>query len=288
MIEGTKFSSMAVDVKIINLTDQPLKTEIMWESGKNWKSEKNKVPVEITPGDSFKAVFKFKGSGILYPLPVMKMSYPLGRDKVYNLEMNPNVTRILECPKAKKSPAIDGKFEKNEWLGAAKVNDLCGWDGNPAASDPTQVYFMHDAENLYIAAVCRDTVISKLKTAQTVRDGQVYGDDCIGFLFASSKDTVYQMYVNPISIIWDQLIDNTRDDLDEKWNGGFQVKCEVKESEWVMEMKVPLKDIGLPTLNKDTEIRMNIRRKQQRNNQSALWMYDWSYLPQNFGIVRFK
>ncbi|MBI4725965.1 hypothetical protein HY768_01850, partial [candidate division TA06 bacterium] len=52
-------------------------------------------------------------------------------------------------------------------------------------------------KNLYSAAVCRDTVIDKLKTAKTVRDEQVYNDDGIGFLFAANKDTVYQMYVNP-------------------------------------------------------------------------------------------
>ncbi|MBI4727731.1 hypothetical protein HY768_11030, partial [candidate division TA06 bacterium] len=138
------------------------------------------------------------------------------------------------------------------------------------------------------AAVCRDTVIDKLKTAKTVRDEQVYNDDGIGFLFAANKDTVYQMYVNPASAIWDQLIDNTRDDSDEKWNGGFHAKCGIGKSEWVMEMKVPVKDIGLPAPDKGAELRMNIRRKQQRNDQSALWMYDWSYLPRNFGIVRFK
>ncbi len=288
LIEGRKLSSLEAEVRIKNPTDKPIKTEILWETGQNWKAVKNSIPVEIAPGDSLKSVFRFKGSGTLYPLPVMKMSYPFGRDKFYNLEMSPNVTRILECPRAKKSPAIDGRFDKNEWLGAGKIADFCGWDGNPASADPTQVYFMHDGENLYIAAVCRDTVMAQLKAAKTVRDDQVYNDDCIGFLFAANKDTVYQMYVNPASTVWDQLIDNTRDDLDQKWNGGFQAKAQAGEREWVLEMRVPLKDIGLPVLNKAAEMRMNIRRKQQRNNQSALWMYDWSYQTKNFGVVRFK
>jgi len=287
LIEGKKISSLEATVKINNPTGKPLKTAIIWESGKNWQSDKNNVPVEMAPGDSFKSVFKLKGSGALYPLPLMKMSYPFGRDKVYNLEMNPNVTRILECPRAKKAPVVDGKFEANEWLGAAKASEFCGWDGNPAATDPTQVYFMHDAENLYIAAVCRDTAMNRLKSFKTVRDDQVYNDDCIGFLFASNKDTVYQMYVNSVSTIWDQRIDNTRDDIDEKWNGGFQAKCQTKESEWVMEMMIPLKDVGLQKPDKGAELRMNIRRKQQRNSQSALWVYDWSYLFQNLGIIRF-
>ena len=288
LTEGKKLTALEGVVRVRNLTEKPLKTEILWESSRNWQNDKNRVPVEIAPGDSLVSPFKFKGTGPLYPLPLMKMTYYFGRDKYYTLESNPSVTRVVECPKAKKAPEIDGNIDDSEWWGAAKAVEFCDWDGNSASADPTQVYFMYDAENLYVAAVCHDTAMAKLKAAKTLRDDPVYNDDCIGFLFAPNKDTVYQMYVNPVSTIWDQLIDNTRDDMDVKWNGGFLVKCANKESEWTMEMKVPLKDIGLQSLDKKSELRMNIRRKQQRNNQSSLWMYDWSYLPKNFGIVRFK
>lgn len=288
VFEGKKLAALTGSVKIKNLTDRQLTTGMIWESKKNWRSDKDSIPLDIAPGDSISVAYKFKGAGSLYPLPLMKMTYYFGRDKNYNLEMTPPITRILECPKAKKAPAIDGKMSAGEWTGATSITEFCDWDGNLASSDPTRIYFMHDDENLYIAAVCGDSDMSKLKAVQTQRDAQVYTDDCIGFLISSNKDTVFQMYVNPVSTVWDQKIDVAKNDNDEKWNGGYQAKCSIGKAEWLVEMKVPLKDVGIGTIEKGTELRMNIRRKHQRTNQSSLWVYDWSYDTNNYGIVRFK
>jgi UDP-2,3-diacylglucosamine pyrophosphatase LpxH len=290
-VEGKTPKEFQTDLKLVNLTDKPIKTEVLWETGKNWEALNPKTEVEIAPGDTLKKSFKFKGPGILYPLPLMKVAYPFGRDKIYTIEKYaPEVAKIIECPKAKKAPVVDGKFEANEWLGAGKAAEFCNGygDSEPALTGPTEVYFLHDGENLYIAAVCHDTAMAKLKATMTVRDQQINKDDYVGFYFAANKDTVYQLNVNPLGTVWDQLVDNLRDVKNEKWNGNYQIKGDRKDKEWIIEMKIPLKDIGVGQLTKDSQLRMNIRRYQQHNKQIALWIFNWDYITQNYGILKFK
>jgi hypothetical protein len=33
---------------------------------------------------------------------------------------------------------------------------------------------------------------------------------------------------------------------------------------------------------------MNLRRKQQLGRETALWIFNWDYLTQNYGILKFK
>ncbi|MDP2807674.1 MAG: metallophosphoesterase [bacterium] len=288
-IEGKTPREFQAELKLVNLTGKPIKSEVLWETGKNWQALNESTPVEIAPGDTLKKVFKFKGPGVLYPLPLMKVAYPFGRDKVYNIEKYaPEVAKIIECPRAKKAPVVDGIFEDSEWWGAAKAKEFCDFNSDPARTDSTEVYFMHDGENLYLAAVCHDTAMARIKATMTVRDQPVFKDDHIGFYFAANKDTVYQLSINPIGTVWDQLVDNIHGVKNEKWNGDYQVKCGRKDTEWTMEMKIPLKDIGLAKLAKDSQLRMNIRRKQQSNKQTALWIFNWDYVAQNYGILKFK
>jgi len=288
-IDGKTPKELQTDLTLVNLTDKPIKTKVLWETDKNWQPLVAETAVEIAPGDTLRKSFKFKGPGILFPLPLMKVAYPFGRDKVFTIEKYaPEVAKVIECPKAKKAPVLDGKIEANEWLGAAKAEEFCTVFTKPAEADPTEVYFLHDAENLYLAAVCHDTAMGRIKAEMTARDQKVYKDDYIGFFLSASKDTVYQFYLNPLGTVWDQLVDVPRDAENEKWNGNFQIKTDRRDKEWVVEMSIPLKDLGLVKLDKDSQLRMNIRRRQNENNQLAYWTYNWDYLTKNYGILRFK
>lgn len=287
--EGKTPKDFKTELKLANLTERPIKTEVLWETGKNWQALDPKTAVEIAPGDTLKKVFRFKGSGALYPLPLMKVAYPFGRDKYFTIEKYaPEIAKIIECPRAKKAPEIDGIIDDSEWWGAGMAAEFCGDLTEPIQTDSTKCYFMYDTEYLYVAAICRDAALANLKATKTVRDQPVREDDYVGFFLAPNKDTVYQIYVNPLSTVWDQMVDNAKDVKYEKWDGNYQVKCGRKENEWTMEMKIPLKDIGLTQISKDSQLRMNIRRRQQDNDQLAFWIYNWDYLTQNYGILKFK
>lgn len=287
--EGKTPREFQADLKLVNLTDKTIKTEVLWETGPNWQAASPRTGVEIAPGDTLKRSFKFKGPGVLYPLPLMKADYPFGRDKVYTIEKYaPEVAKIIECPWTKKMPSLDGEIGDGEWWGAARAAEFCDYNCGPARTDSTLFYFLHDAENLYVAVVCRDTAMTTLAASRTGRDDKVYDDDHVGFFLASGPDTVYQIYVNPLGTVWDQRVDNVKNKKDEGWNGSYRIKCGRTEREWVVEMQIPLKEIGLAKLYKNSQVRMNLRRRQQRNRETALWIFNWDYLTQNYGILKFK
>jgi predicted phosphodiesterase len=288
-VEGKTPRDFKLELKLTNITEKPIKTEVDWETESNWQPLNPKTPVEIAPGETLKQVFRFKGNGSLYPLPLMKVPYPFGQDKHYNIEKYaPEIAKIVECSKTLKAPEIDGVIKDGEWRNGGKVTEFCGDNAKPSGADSTKFLFMHDKDNLYIAVTCRDTAMSVLKATKTVRDDAVNNDDYVGFFMAANKDTVYQFYINPLGTVWDQMMDKVHNVKDEKWNGNFQIKCERGEKSWTVEMKIPLKDIGITSLGKDTQIRMNLRRRQQHNKQLALWIFNWDYLTQNYGILKFK
>lgn len=283
LFEGERKKSMDVSVRIINKTKKKIENEINWNSKMNWKVSPESRPTEIAPNDTLHSTFQLIQKGGFYPLPTISFVYPFGRDKRYEYEKPVFVHKKINSERVEKAPVIDGKLGKKEWTSTVTVSNFGNFDGNKAKIDETEVYFSHDSENLYIGARCGEDEIDKLKAELTNRDDPVYQDDCIGFLISPHGNYVYHIYVNTIGTIWDKKVDLEDGKQDESWNANCEVKCSKNEDSWVMEMKVPLTDIGIT--DKTCEISMNIRRKQYRNRESGVWMIDWVYDPSRYGTV---
>lgn len=275
-----------VGVNIVNNTDKVLKSDIIIEYDENWEVEPNRKSIEIEKGDTLESHFEFIRKGDFYPIPRMNFIYPFGRDKNYEYSRAVWIKKNVECPTAINTPVIDGKMNENEWKGAGIALDFADFEGNETRVDDTKVYFMHDDENLYIFAFCHDKEMDKLKTTQKNRDDPVYGDDCVGFLLSGDENSIIHIYISAIGTIWDQKVDMEKEEADLNWNGNYEVKCSRDKENWVMEIKVPFEEIGIT--ESDKEIKMNIRRKQQRNSESAVWMLDWAYNPSRFGGLLLK
>lgn len=280
-IFGQKKKVVDVTVTIINNTDKTIKSDITFKYDKNWDVRPDKKSPEIEKGDTLKTSFKFVQKGSFYPVPRMEFVYPFGRDKQYEYSHPAWIQKMIICPGAKKAPVIDGKIGKREWKGAGVARVFAGFGESRTKADDTEVYFMHDDENLYIYARCYDREMDKLKARLKERDDQVYTDDAIGFMFSPNEKNVYHIYISALGTIWDQKVYLEKYKKDISWNGKYEVKCEKGKDSWVMEFKIPFSEIGLS--GDETEIKMNIRRKQQRNNESALWMSEWSHNPSVFG-----
>ncbi|MCW4042568.1 MAG: hypothetical protein NWE90_02440, partial [Candidatus Bathyarchaeota archaeon] len=275
-----------VGVNIVNNTDKVLKSDIIIEYDKNWEVEPNRKSIEIEKGDTLESHFEFIQKGDFYPIPRMNFIYPFGRNKIYEYFRAVWIKKNVECPTAINTPVIDGKMNENEWKGAGIALNFADFEGNETRVDDTKVYFMHDDENLYICAFCHDKEMDKLKTTQKNRDDPVYGDDCVGFLLSEDGNSIIHIYISAIGTIWDQKVDMEKEEADLNWDGNYEVKCSRDKENWVMEIKVPFEEIGIT--ESDKEIKMNIRRKQQRNSESAVWMLDWAYNPSRFGGLLLK
>lgn len=290
--DGQKIKKLPVTLTIVNVTGKPIADTLRLTIPANWQLKQTAYPFSVKPGDTVTMPFELKSKGAFYPLPSVKCTYPFGNGKHVDYDRILKVTRVAKCAWAKSAITIDGKLDEAAWDKAATITQFCGFDGGAATTDPTEVKFLEDDSCLYFAAVCKDSFIDKVKATLTKHDDPVHQDDCIGCLIASGDGkAVYQFYVNPLGTLWDIKIDPATGKNDVSWNMECDVRTCRDKGAWIVEMKMAKSSLCVyPDTLKFVDhvgysrgVRLNIRRKQVRNGENALWMPDWSYDTSGFG-----
>ena len=71
---------------------------------------------------------------------------------------------------------------------------------------------------------------------------------------------------------------------DKEWNGDFEVQTRIFENNWIIEIKIPLTEIGF---NEETkEMKINFRRYRPYDEKAAFFIPEWSYNSVNLGKLR--
>jgi predicted phosphodiesterase len=274
-----------VELEIINETPDIIeeKTEVL---STNWEISEPVLPVFIEPYDTLKIQFTISQKGDLFPLPIVKFPYPFGRNKIYPYEKPLKINRKIQNKKLEHIPQIDGIIKAGEWKNSILVDEFSDLKGNKAKVDNTEFYFSNDELNLYIAAVCDENNIGKLKAEKTERDDEVYYDDSIQFLLSQDENIIFLFYINPKGVIWDMRTDLAQSKYDLEWNGNIQTSCSILEKSWVAEIKIPLEELELDNNNK--ELKINFNRFQHHNERPAYFIPEWSYKSIRNGILLLK
>jgi len=108
-----------------------------------------------------------------------------------------------------------------------------------------------DNQDLYIAAIMDDANTSGLLSNQTMRDSQVWQDDCLEIFvddnldaktymhfILNSKGTIqdYRYYYSPVADTFT---------FDSKWNPNWQHVSSITPQAWTVEIKLPLAEMGI-------------------------------------------
>ena len=277
---------VTAQISIKNATDKPIASPLTIVFPSNWTSSYVPSQMTIQSGATQNQTISMTYTGSIFPLPVVKYSYAFGRNKVFNYEQPLALTREITAVAQKKAVVIDGIIRENEWTSAVQVTDLCTFAGTKTSAEPTVVYLTHDDKNLYIAVVCSDSDMGKIKADVITRDGQTYTDDCVGFMISTDGKAVRQLYVNSNGIVWDLFADLVKNEINEQWNGDYEVACTKNIDNWVVELKIPYKTIGYD--KKIGSLFMNMRRKQIRNKQTALFTPAWSFEPNKYAVIKIQ
>jgi len=284
--DDSKPDELNVEISIYNDTEKTINENIEIQSKENWLVYESVIPASIQPGDTLKTEFTIIKQGIFFPLPTVKFVYPFGREKQFKHEESLNITRIIQSTGVKKIPEIDGKITKKEKKGAFIVDEFGDEEGENSNLDKTQVFFLHDDEFLYIAAICTEENTDSLKADFTGRDEDVYYDDSMGLLLSADGNVIYQFYVNTNEAIWDMRTDLKENKYDKEWNGNFEVQTRIFENSWIIEIKIPLNEIGF---NEDIkELKINFRRYRPYDEKAAFFISEWSYNSVNLGKLRLE
>ena len=151
---------------------------------------------------------------------------------------------VVHAMRTASAPAVDGVLDE-AWWEQAMVSPAFVYGGSQPGSNPTSLRAAFDADNLYLAAQCAVPDLATLKrdVPIEVRDGNVWGDDCIDLkLSADGGVTVLQFLINANGAYWDLR------DGDGRWDPDWSCAATLDDDAYRLEMAIPLGEIGVPAL----------------------------------------
>src|SRR5712664_1444170 len=168
---------------------------------------------------------------------------------------------------------LDGRLDEPFWATADSIDDFRQrepLEGSPA-TERTVVKVAHDADALYIAVRCSDSNMGGVRASQLRRDADLSSDDNVRLLIDSFDDrhSAFMFATNPNGALWDAQFSGV-DDLNENWNGIWEVAVSRDSAGWTAEFRIPLLALRFHN-GTNTEFGFNVRRFIRRKNEEDLW-----------------
>ena len=169
--------------------------------------------------------------------------------------------------------SLDGRLDGPAWANADSITDFRQREpaAGALASERTVVKVLRDAEALYIAVRCYDSDARGVRASQLRRDADLSSDDNVQLLIDSFDDrrSAFVFGTNPNGAMWDAQFSGV-DDLNESWNGVWEVAVSRDAAGWTAEFRIPVLALRFHT-GTNTEFGFNVRRFIRRKNEEDLW-----------------
>src|SRR5438477_3206318 len=167
---------------------------------------------------------------------------------------------------------LDGRLDEPFWAAADSINDFRQREplqGSPA-TERTVVKVAHDADALYIVVRCYDSNMRSVRASQLRRDADLSSDDNVQLLIDSFDDrrSAFVFATNPNGALWDAQFSGV-DDLNENWNGIWDVAVSRDSAGWTAEFRIPLRTLRFRA--GENAIGFNVQRNIRRTNEQTLW-----------------
>src|SRR5216110_3388412 len=168
---------------------------------------------------------------------------------------------------------LDGKLDEPFWATADSIDDFRQrepLEGSPA-TERTVVKVARDAEALYIVVRCYDSNMRGVRASQLRRDADLSSDDNVRLLIDSFNDrrSAFVFATNPNGAMWDAQFSGV-DDLNDNWNGVWEVAVSRDSAGWTAEFRIPLLALRFHA-GTNPEFGFNVRRFIRRKNEEDLW-----------------
>ncbi|HET7372093.1 MAG TPA: DUF5916 domain-containing protein [Gemmatimonadaceae bacterium] len=167
---------------------------------------------------------------------------------------------------------LDGSLSGPSWRAADSIVDFRQREplGGAPASERTVVKVVRDAQTIYIGVRAYDGDMPAVRASQLRRDADLSSDDNVTILIDSYRDrrSAFLFRTNPNGAMWDaQLVG--LDNLNENWNGIWEVVTRRDSDSWTAEFAIPLRTLRIKP-GADS-IGFNVRRFIRRKNEEDLW-----------------
>jgi len=185
--------------------------------------------------------------------------------------------RVVYAKRTETPPEIDGKRDKI-WESANWVELVESKEGKKPRKK-TEVGILYDDKNLYVFYKCEEPNLSNLKTTTSLRDGEVWNDDCVE-LFLKTDKNLFHFIVNANGVRYDAKDQNSF------WNPDYKVATGRDNNFWTAEFKMPF-DIFEIDPKKVPVLKVGLCREEQQLKELSSFLpapkgfYDpnsWGYL----------
>jgi len=169
-------------------------------------------------------------------------------------------------------PVIDGFLDEAVWQNQPSLEDVM-ISVNPAygeiLSQKTKVWIAYDPDNMYFAFYCYDTEPEKIKATISKRDN-IFADDNVRIIIDTlgSKQSAYELLINPHGIQADLLLTSNSEDPSSDWV--WYSTGKINGDGYVVEVHIPLKNFRYKN-GKDVEMGLVIGRKISRSGVVSVW-----------------
>jgi hypothetical protein len=193
--------------------------------------------------------------------------------------------RRLPAVRAAGAITIDGALDEPDWSRAPVASGFIQNDpreGDPA-SEETEVRVLYDASNLYVGVRARDRDPAAILTSELAKDfNRASGDD-----FEIVLDTFhdgrngYMFATNARGAKWDAQMINEGREINENWDGLWQVRARVTDDGWYAEIAIPFRTLRFSGASSQTW-GVNFQRRVRRRNEDSFW----APLPRIYDLTR--
>jgi hypothetical protein len=234
----------------------------------------NATREDSSPMSSIEVLIKGKGT-VWIAAPQLEFGpnatpyRPADIDAVENTEPDPDLL-TADCVFLEKPPVIDGKLDEPCW---GKVNNLSGFSRNEVQKVPAQVgtdaWIARDAANLYIAFLCHEQDIEKIKAEVKKRDGAVYGDDSVEIFLSTQPeaDRYYHFAVNSLGVRTDAFATGLA------WNADWQCAVSKGKDYWTVEIAIPFSILNKMPVQAPWRINLCRSRYAGKEPECSSWSH---------------
>ena len=198
---------------------------------------------------------------------------PLPAPSVVNPETVPRP--VFQATKTTGAIVVDGRLDEPAWATATVLTDFVQQLPNTGrlASFRTEVRVLYDEDHLHIAAVNYDPAPEKAITVGLERDFVSTNSDIFGLVLDTFHDrrNSFLFIVNPKGAVRDEQTFNDSRNITEAWDGIYTVKTTRQDSNWTVEMTIPLKTLRFDARRDPQTWGINFIRRVRRVNETSYW-----------------
>lgn len=199
-------------------------------------------------------------------------------------------TPRLTAVRCTEPPHLDGQLDEPAWQRAPRTTPFYVIEGTPQpATQQTEARVLFDDTSLYLAFVCHEDQMDRLKTEFTGRDQAVWEDDALEIFIDPLRDrkNYFHLVASASGVQFDERVEDGRKDVD--WNGEWQVATARAADGWTAEIAIPFRTLGMAAPTATQRIGLNLAREEVPHGEVSAWAITFGsfHQPGMFGDLAF-